>query len=123
MVGKPGIVFLISPELFAFISLDTAIDTLRFFLPFEIALDDAKLLIVHDILTVDRVKVTFTQSQVMDGIKEVRFANAVITDKAVYPAAEIKFSLGVVFEVYYRKVLEVHILIFLETNLQKYCGP
>jgi hypothetical protein len=36
------------------------------------------------ILRIDRVKITFAKTQIMDGIKEVGLAYPIVTDKAIY---------------------------------------
>jgi hypothetical protein len=38
-----------------------------------------------DILGINRIEIAFAQTKVMDGIKDVGFANSVIPDKTIYP--------------------------------------
>jgi hypothetical protein len=90
MFRKPAVFPAISPETFTTAPLDPAIDLFRYILPHIIPLDNEKIFVMPDILAVYIVEIALGEGQVIDGIKKIGLARAVITGKKVDLAAERK---------------------------------
>jgi hypothetical protein len=73
---------------------------------------------MQNVLGIRLVEKTLAKRQVINRIKQVCFANAVITHKAIYLIGKLKFSITVILEIAQKKILQVH---FLESNyIRKY---
>ena len=84
MVGQAVIFLFIEKK---FLPCITFLDTLNVFRGIVISdiksVDDKKIIPMTDILCINRIKITFTKREVMDGIKQVGLACPVISDKSV----------------------------------------
>jgi hypothetical protein len=60
---------------------------------------DKKIGALFYLLTIYRVKVTFTKRQVMYSIKQIGFARPVVTREGIHSLAENKFGLLVIFKI------------------------
>ncbi len=61
------------------------------------------------ILGINRIKKTFAERKIVNGIKQIGLANPVISNKTVDLAAEIVFQLGKILEVNKGQRFEMHI--------------
>lgn len=66
---------------------------------FDGTLNYEERFIVGNILTVHRVKITFTKCKIVDSIQQIGFTHTVIAHKAIDPAAETGIKLRVVFKI------------------------
>ena len=81
----------------------TAINILRITSQFVFSLDHQKIGIVLNILIVNGIGMTFTERKIINGIQQVGFAHAVITDKTVDFCRKIQVGLTDVFIIEYGK--------------------
>ena len=65
----------------------------------ENTLYDTKRLIVLDVLTIDRIKMAFTEGEIMNGIQKIGFSHAIITHKTVDLLRKNGFKGGVILEI------------------------
>jgi len=65
----------------------------------ENTLYDTKRLIVLDVLTIDRIKMAFTEGEIMNGIQKIGFTHAIITHKTVDLLRKNGLKGGVILEI------------------------
>jgi hypothetical protein len=57
------------------------------------SMDSEIILLVADVLAIDRIEITFAERKVMNGIQKVGFPYPVVTDKAIDLIRELVISL------------------------------
>ena len=84
MIGQAGIFLFIPLELFLLPALHTAINLFRRTVGSLIeALDDKELLIMADVLRIDGITRTLTKLKEINGIEQIRFPHAILSEKTV----------------------------------------
>jgi hypothetical protein len=64
---------------------------------------------VPDILAIDNIKIRFADRQIVNGIEQVGFSDAVVPDKAIYLFRKRKISVFIIFKIKQRKFLQEHL--------------
>ena len=110
VVAEAAVFFLVGFHRLAFAGLVGAADAGAVLLhPVDkIAVDGEKVGVEADGILVLGGKETLAEAEVVDGIEQVGFAAAVLTNNAVDILAEVKLGILVAFEVGEREVLQVH---------------
>ena len=72
------------------------------------AMDGEVVLTIFYILTVYRIEIALTEREIVYGVEEVGFANAVVTDEAIEVGGEVHVGLGVGFEIGEFQIVEIH---------------
>ena len=62
-------------------------------------MDGKKEFIMPDVLAVNRIEVTLTEREVMDGIQDIGLANTVVTYEAIDLWRKLKFGFRIVFKI------------------------
>ena len=99
MVCELIVLFFVSLELLFLGTLYATTDFLVFIFKVEVALDHEKILPGFNLLGIYRVKIAFTKTKVMDGIKQVCLALPVVSRNAVDLSAEAEIGLTDIFEI------------------------
>ena len=89
--------------------LDTTVNLFRKFFPRVFPLQKEMFLPMPDIVGVNRVKITFCQGEIIDGIKKVGFPGTVIPNKTIDLLAKRQLQLVVIFKIYKGKAGQMHI--------------
>jgi hypothetical protein len=84
------------------------------------SLQYAELLIVVDVLAVDRVQITLTHRQVIDGIQDVGLAHSVGPHQAVEPGRKIYLQFLIILVMCQIKGSEMHTNVLIQNP--KGCG-
>jgi hypothetical protein len=99
MIGKALVFFLIDQKS---LSLTPFLDTLHVVIGIipldEDAMNGEKIFAMADILGVEACKKTLAKRKVVNGIKQVGLANAIVTDKAINFIGKVEFRLGIIFK-------------------------
>jgi hypothetical protein len=84
MISQPFILFLVEFEYFPVVSLLNTAYSIPGVTIFQVCtMYTEEIFMMADILGVDRVKIAFAERKVVDGIQQVCFARAIITNKAI----------------------------------------
>ena len=110
MIRQPGIRLLVTLELFALPTRDGAEDGLRTVAKEVFALQYAKRFSTPEEPLLGSVDVTLAEGEVIDGIEQVGFSHAVVTEEAIDLRRAVDVSLTEIFIVQDGEFVQYHII-------------
>jgi hypothetical protein len=81
---------------------------------YKLAVNGKELLTMPYILIISKIKITFSKREIMNGIEQIGFSNAVQTGKAVNLLRKHQRYIAVVFKIIQGYFPEIHLLLFCE---------